>query len=227
MENVPFGDDIKPIVDSIANGTLGSTYGPFMPSMEVLDSLDLMLLAYSTDVGYNKNVLMYYLGRSKGFSRLTALPNGKRIITLKEIAVPALVGSPFVNAGDGAFYMVALCEDSNVYVLFQGTQDGTVIATAVTQPLPTPKDLPVELWDTDKTFNSMYVEGADITNFMVSFSLDGGLTFNTPRSLTKLFRIGQRGKSLTIKFTHAVASVTTPMLSYVKLWYDVIGNTAQ
>jgi hypothetical protein len=72
----------------------------------------------------------------------------------------------------------------------------------------------------------MYVEGDDLGNFEVSFSLDEGVTWDTPRQLTKRLRIGKRGKNLTIKFTHSVATSNTPLLSFLKILYNVLGVTA-
>lgn len=176
---------------------------------------------------YNDTVLLRFMGTSKGFSLLKALPGGALIITLKEVQVPSGGTGSWPLAGNGDASIIALTNDKNSYVLFAGAQDGTVVATAITQPLPTPSDIPEEYWDTDKHFDYLYSEGVDLSNFRVSFSLDGGMTFNIPQPLTKKFKVGMRGKSLTIKLTHAAATSLTPVISHLKLSYTIEGLTAQ
>jgi hypothetical protein len=212
-----FGDDVKPLIDTIDINELGDSLGLKLPSAITWNVQDLFLLAYGSEsIAYNNFVLVRNIAQGQGFWRLTALPGGQEVITLKE--VQATTG--------GSTQILALTADKKVWSLFSGTQDGTVTAVAVTQPLPTPSDLDPSLWDTDKVFNEMYVEGVDLANFEVSFSLDQGVTFNTPQPLTKRFRIGLRGKSLTIKFTHSVETSTTPLLSFLKVLYNVLGVTA-
>lgn len=217
MAGTLFGDDVKPLIDSINPATLRATNtGSILPCPAIYNKLDMFLLAYSVGSGYADNVLMYFLGRSgRGFSRITALPNNANIITLKEIQDPA----------SGDYFLLALTNDAKTYKMFGGTQDGTVMAVAVTQPLPTPSDIPEEYWDTDKSFEYLYVEGQDISNYQISTSLDGGTTFNTPQALTKKFRVGRRGKSLVIKLTHATVTSNTPLISYMKLSYGIVGLT--
>jgi len=176
---------------------------------------------------YNNRILLRYMGTSKGFSLLTKLPGDALIITLREVQTPVGGTGAWPLAGNGDAVIMALTDDARSYILFAGTQDGTTAAVAVTQPLPTPSDIPEEYWDTDKQFDYIYAEGTDIANFMISFSTDEGATFNSPQSLTKEFKIGIRGKSLVIKLSHSVATNLTPLLSHLKLAYNIIGKTVQ
>jgi hypothetical protein len=220
-------DDIKPLIDTIDANELTINLTNKLPASVTWNVNDLYLLAYAAQsIAYNNYVLVRNLGRGQGFWRYTSLPNGQEIITLKEIRTASGGTGSWPLAGNGQTALIAFTADQKAWVMFGGTQNGTITATAVTQPLPVPSDLSPELWDTDKTFNEMYVEGDDLSNFEVSFSLDEGVTWDTPRPLTKRLRIGKRGKNLTIKFTHSAATSNVPLLSFLKILYNVLGVTA-
>src|SRR5260370_37009512 len=90
----------------------------------------------------NNLVLLRYTGTTAGFSLLTALPDppSTEIITLREVQAPAGGTGAWSKAGDGNATMMALTDDAKSWILFNGTQDGTIMATAISQPLPTPSD---------------------------------------------------------------------------------------
>jgi len=239
LQSELFGDDIKPLIDLINRGQLHATnVGPSLPSPAILNKLDLYLLANAQGSGFNDNVLMYYLGRSRGFSRLVSplVPGGAKIITLKEIQAPAGGTGGWSKAGDGDYSMLALTDDARAYILFAGTQDGSLTATAVTQPLPTPADIPPDLWDTKKTFRGAWIEGSDLANFDVYFATD--VQFNTDGTVTNFpwgpFKIignevdlGVSAKQIVLKFVHAkpAGAGLTPTISYIDLDYDIEGET--
>lgn len=233
FETILVGDDIKPIIDSIAPDTLyAQNLGINLPSPAVLNSLNLFLIGYTDQANDQgcKSILGRYMGTSAGFFRITdplfsVNPNPNvRISTIAEIQVPAGGTGLWPLAGNGAASIIALADDTNSYVLFAGTQDGSVTATAMTQPLPTLNDVTPELWDTQKVFRSLYVEGVDIDNFQVSFSVDGGGSFPWgPYPLTQRFNMAVPGKQLTVKLTHAAATSSTPEISMLRLDWDVGG----
>jgi hypothetical protein len=148
------------------------------------------------------------------FTRITSLP--AQFVSLRQVYNPLAVSQA------DSFILVGVGVDGNIYRMFGGTQDGTVMSTIVTQPLPTLEDIEPELWDTNKIFREMYVDGVDLPNFRVSYSGDGGATYpNGPYPLTPRMRMGVTAKQLTIKFTHSVASIVTPSITSIKLDYDI------
>ena len=225
LQSELFGDDVKPIIDSINAATLRATnLGLKLPCPTIFNSQDQFLLAYSVGGGFSDNVLMYALGQGRGFSRLTALPGGAHIITLKEVQDP----------NTGAYLLLALCDDGNVYNMFSGTQDGTITATAVTQPLPTPADLEPDLWDNDKVFQSLVFEGQDLSNFQVYIATDlqfdaTGLPTTYPYGPFSIINSecdigGIPAKQIVVKLVHSAATAVTPMLSYMSIEYDFKGE---
>jgi hypothetical protein len=183
----------------------------------------------------NNNVLLRYMGSSAGFSLLTSLPNppNTEIITLREVQAPIGGTGLWAKAGDGNATMMALTDDAKAYILFAGTQDGTVTATAVTQPLPTPGDLAPELWNSAKIFRSIYVEGEDLGNFQVFYATDHQLN---PDGTVSSFPWGPfsiinnkvdvgavEAKQIVLKFVHAAACApgVTPLLTYINIDYDI------
>jgi hypothetical protein len=175
------------------------------------------------------------MGTSAGFSLLTALPNppSTGIITLREVQAPSGGTGAWPKAGDGSANIIALTDDANSYILFAGTQDGTITATAVTQPLPMPGDLAPELWNSAKVFRSIYIEGEDLGNYQVFFATDRqfdatGLPTGYPWGPfdiinNKVDLGGVEAKQIVLKFVHAAASAAgvTPLLTLVVLDYDI------
>lgn len=237
------GDDIKPIVDDIASQTLYAQHiATIYPSPTVLNALNMFLLAYESSEDYsgngNRYILARYMGTTAGWSRIDSsiIPAASpdfRMITLKEVQLPSGGTGDYAQAGDGVARIVELHSDGNSYVLFAGTQDGSIVATAVTQPLPTPIDLPMELRDSRLQFRSMWVEGEDLGNFDVYYATDDqfnadGTVANYPWGPKKIINnkvdLGVAAKQIVLKFVHSVASDVTPIISYVNIDYDVWGE---
>ena len=161
-----------------------------------------------------------------GFPKVSAVPQG--IQTVKEVQ--------FVDpvTGEESLGVLASFQNGKIYQLFGGTQDGSIVATAVTWPLPDLSQLPFELRDTIKIFREIWVEGEDVSNWQISWSTDGlpyylpgtftvnpNKVFSPPRPLQNRTQIGARGRQIVIKFTHAAATTNTPLLSYMKINYDI------
>jgi hypothetical protein len=204
------------------NGTWSEAYDDTLNSD--LDILRLYAPAAPPLVTGNDSILMMREvtgGRlASPFSRLGGLPSP--FISIRQIYNPLSVSQ------EDSFILLGLGTDGSAYELFGGTQDGTVTATAVTQPLPTLEDAPGELWDTQKTFRALYVEGVDINNFTVSFSVDGGATYPWgPYPLTQDYEMGISGKQVTIKFVHAAVTALIPQLTYIRLDYDIAAGVTQ
>jgi hypothetical protein len=184
------------------------------------------------------HVLLYYLGRSRGFSEMVSplVPGGANLITIKEIQTAVGGTGAWPLAGNGDYAVLALTDDAKSYVLFQGTQDGSLTAVAVTQPLPTPTDLPQELQDSKKIFNSIWVEGQDLGNFDVYYATDPqfdaeGIPTSYPWGPKAIINnkvdIGVQAKQIVLRFVHAKASAVgvTPLITYIELDYDLLGES--
>ena len=245
---VLIGDDIKPIIDSISSSELyAQNLSNFQPCPSIYNNLDMYLLAYRTGVGvtYNRSMLARYMGRSSGFSQLTEINSiPVQVITIKEIQLPAGGTNGFAGAGTGQIYMVALTSiiagTNSVVVLFQGGQQ-SFEAVAVSQPLPTPKDMPEGYWDYDKEFLYLYVEGQDIQNFTVQFMpiLSTNLPLPDPTVATNFVpsiplkftqnkvRVGINSRLLAVRFNHnrQPAAGVTPMITRFILTYRIKGQT--
>jgi hypothetical protein len=152
------------------------------------------------------------------FPLVNGVPQG--IVTIKEVQFKDPV------TGNEALGVLASFLDGKVYQLFGGTQDGSVFATAITWPLPDLSQLPFELRDTMKVFRELWVEGEDLPGFEFSWSTDYGATFSPPRPLQNRNQMGASGRQIVIKFTHVVPSEVTPLLSYMKINYDIEGQAA-
>lgn len=215
---------IKTLLDAIQAATIhldNNVVGAPLPAIDNLQ--DLYLLGYRANAGsaaLDTIVAMPLRGEAVGqFSRLTTLPGDGQISSMKEVQLSAA----------GAYAVVALGHDKKVYKMFGGTQDGTLTATAVTQPLPTLNDIEPELWDTDKAFQELILEGADLTNWTVSAGVDGGTTFPygnwTLVAGQNLINLGGiEARQLTLKFVHSVAGTGTPALTSFKLSYTILGK---
>jgi hypothetical protein len=161
-----------------------------------------------------------------GFPRVNGAPSS--VITVKEVQ--------FVDPVTGKEVLGTLASFANgkVYQMFGGTQDGSIEATAITWPLPDLTQLPFELRDTMKVFRELWVEGKDVGGFEFSWSTDGlplylpdnvtlnpAKVFSPPRPLQNRNQIGANGRQIEIMFTHVAPSEVTPLLSYMKIDYDI------
>lgn len=171
----------------------------------------------------NTLVAMPLRGSAQGqFSRITALPGNAQIVNLKEVQL----------ISDRTYGVLALTGDNSVYQLFGGIQDGTVTATAVTQPLPTIKDIDPELWDTLKVFKDLILEGDDLTNFQIQAFDDSGRAYPDAGTFFRLapnqhlIRLGGiKSRRLVLLFQHNAKTTAVPQLSMIKLKYDIEGLT--
>lgn len=216
-------DDVKPLLQSIDSSTLyldaPSVIGQPVPVID--NNQDFYMLHYYSGGGPFALVMPLRGGSYGMFSRLTNLPGGG-FYNWREV---------FLNTSR-QYGVLGLAQDFGVYRLWGGTQDGTVTATAVTQPLPTPANIPPELWDSDKVFQDLILEGNDLPNYVVTASADGGATFPYgPWSVApgqNLITLGGiEARRLTLKFVHSSAPSVpgiTPMLSFLKLTFGILGR---
>lgn len=212
-------DDIYPYLQSINGLTLNSQSlrQLSIPSPAVDNTQNNYLLALQIGVAhFNNQILMMTLRSGERASPFSVFKTALQYTTIRELPVTS-------NAGQ--YGMLALGAEKNLYLLFAGPQDGTLTATAVTQPLPTLADIPGELWNTTKIFRSLWVEGTDLQNFVFFCSRDGGQTFpNGPFTIApnqNTIRLGITARQLVIKITHSAATTLTPTISYMRLDYDV------
>ncbi len=215
---------IKTLLDAIDPATTHLDADiPGQPVAVIDNTQDLYILGYRANVAsayMDTMVAMPLRGAALGqFSRLATLPGNGQIVSLKETQIVAT----------RKYGVIALGGDKNVYQLFGGTQDGTITATAVSQPLPTAADIEPELWDTEKVFRELIVEGTDLTNFQFSFSADGGVTYpwgpTTIAAGQNSILLGIKAiRRLTIKVTHAAVTTNIPAISLLKLNFDVQGK---
>ncbi len=158
------------------------------------------------------------------FPVVGGVPSG--VITIKEVQfVDPITGKELLG-------VLASFADGKVYQLFGGTQDGSVLATAITWPLPDLTQLPIEDRDTMKVFRELWVEGVDLGNWILYWSTDGKLASDPTKvyspgvPLQNRNQIGVNGRQIVLKFTHEAPSDFTPLLSYMKLNYDIVGKAA-
>ena len=101
------------------------------------------------------------------------VPSWRGFYTIRQVLLPT-----------GTLGVLASGADGRIYQLWAGDPATSVVqATAITQPLPLPGSVQGEVWGTRKLFKMLYVEGQDLTNFDVSYSYDGGHTWNGPKIL--------------------------------------------
>jgi hypothetical protein len=242
------GDPVKPLTDLIDQSTLRQ-YGitsPWQPCPAIDNTQNIYLFAYGTFNGDpviehtpTPNMLVNTL-LHKGptpWSTFSGFPineesfNKLPFTTVKEVQ--------FFNTTESVELLgvLASCKNGNVYQMWGGTQDGTLTATAVTWPLPDLSQLPFELRDTMKVFRELWVEGEDIPNFYFSWSTDGlpayvNGVFNVSkqwsplRQLQNRNQMGADGRQIEIMFVHTAATTNTPLLSYMKINYDIKAQAA-
>jgi len=206
------GDDIQPLTDAIPPSAQDR-----LICFAYDTKRDIILFAIQQNAAnvYNDLVLMLSAARGPRFSSYSALVTGRHLIAIREVELPS-----------GMITVLATCDDKNTYQLFSGTQDGSVVAQAVSQPLPMPQQIDRSVWNQRKEFISMWVDGVDLSNFQVSYSIDG-MPFSKPVALANNNLIGLHGKRLQIQFTHSVASsaVPAPMLTYINIDWQPVGVT--
>lgn len=201
------GEPIQPLTDSILPTALDSTV-----CFAYHTKLGILLLAIQTVAGTgNDTLLMLTLSDKPKFSKYANLP--ANVITIREVKFP-----------DGTIGTLMSCTDNKVYKLFSGTQDGTLTATAITQALPLPDQVPKKLWGFRKVFREMWVDGVDLANWKVSYQIDKQ-AFSVPVPLTNRNPIGVEGQTIAIRFTHAAPTAVVPLLTYVNIDWDVVGKS--
>lgn len=204
------GDDVKPITDDIVpvskDDTINFAYDT---------NLDLLIFAIQTSNGatYNNQLLLLAVGKGPKFSTYDPLTlNQQEVITVRKVELP-----------DGTKAVLATCNNNLTYKLFDGGYPQGYIGTIITQPLPMPNQIPKQLWGTRKVFRQMVVDGQDLQNFYVSYSVDYG-PFSIPSPLNTRNLIGVEGKLLQIQFTHgAAAPFVTPTITYISIDYETVG----
>lgn len=214
---------IKPYLDLIDPATthlFSDVPGEPIPVID--NKQDLYLLGYrpaDASTYMDTAIAMPLRGAGIGqFSRLTPLPGNGQVTNFREIQM----------ASSRSYGVVALTGDKKVYQMFGGTQDGTLTATAVTQPLPTPADLPNPyLWDTEKLFRELIVEGQDLPNFSFTATDSnnnnyGPFTLASGQNLIDLG--GIQSRQITITITHSAVTSNVPQISCLKLNYDIVGK---
>ena len=213
---------IKPILDAIDPATIHVDANlPGQPVAVIDNKQDLYLLAFRSNPASaftDTFVSMPLRSTAAGqFSRITTLPGNGQVQNVREAQL----------VSNRTYGVLAMTGDKSIWQMFGGTQDGTITATAQTQPLPTAADIQPELWDQLKDFGDLVIEGQDLPNFQVSFIDDAGKVYG-PRSIPAgqhLVRVGVRSRQLTVQFVHTAATPNVPMISFAKLTYSLVGKT--
>lgn len=209
------GDDILPILQSIAAGA-----NLYLTCIAVDNAQNILLFAIkdANGVTYNDVVLMYTMGATQGWSKFLP-PGGLEYPTIRETLLPS-----------GALNIIANASDKNSYILFNTQSPASPLtAVAETQALPTPLQTEGQMWDTDRDFLYMYVEGQDLSNFTYQFAVDypNNSVFTTPalKLSPGMNLLGGRGKQIVVRFTHSVnPSIAPALISYVKIAYNIHGR---
>jgi len=156
-----------------------------------------------------------------GFHRVIVPPGGLRCIA--EVS----------NGGESNQVILASDANGQIWQLLADADvaDQLPAPVIVTQALPTPEQIGVELRNTQKAFRQLWLEGTHLEGWVLDWSLDGGLNFKPPTPLpvvAGLNGIGDEGTQIVFRLRWPVASGPVPsrsMLSYMKLDYDVVGRT--
>jgi len=222
-ENV-IGDPIKPITDRILPITLrGNTLASPCPAID--STRNFYLFALQTEFGIlspNVATLLSSMDHQGPSSWSTMVPSFKsqdptRLQTvnyMREVLLPTTNKVAVMVAGSGE-------PGTNfMELLFEGTQDGSLIAAAETWPLPDLTQLPPDMRDVVKIFHELWVEGEDITNWTYQFSTDLGITYSTPIPLQVRNKIGVNGRQISFLFRHSVPAAVDPQISYMKITYS-------
>jgi hypothetical protein len=212
---------IKPLLDLIAPATVHVDSDiPGEPLPVIDNNQDLYILGYQGNEGstfMDTLVMMPLRGTAQGqFSRVPVLPGNGQVTAMKEIQL----------VSDRMYGVLALTGDKKVFQLFGGIQDGSLTAVALTQPLPTKGDIEPELWDTTKVFQEIYLDGVDLTNFVITAFDDAGVAYG-PWSVypnqNSINLGGIRSRQITLQFIHAKPTTLTPELASLNLTFDIVG----
>ena len=161
------GNPILPLTKLL--GLIDST-----PCLVTDNIQNLMLFAVggSLRTTPNTSIIIGQLTRRPWFTLFSSLLGGG-FYTIRQVLLPT-----------GTLGVLASGANGRIYQLWAGDPATSVVqATAITQPLPLPGSVQGEVWGTRKLFKMLYVEGQDLTNFDVSYSYDGGHTWNGPKIL--------------------------------------------
>lgn len=210
------GDDILPILQQISMSD-----ALYLVCIAVDNTQNILLFAIKDANGktYNDVILMFTMGQSPGWSRFLP-PNSLEYPSIKEMLLY-----------DGTIDIIATASDKNVYKLFNTQAPASpLVAVAETQALPTTQQMGYDLWDTDRDFLYMYVEGQDLANFTYQFATDypnnSAFTPAIPLKAGKNL-LGGSGKQIVVRLTHAVNPTNAPaLISYIKIGYTVGGRTS-
>lgn len=217
---------IKPLLDAIVAGTIHvDSITPANPFAVIDNHQDQYLLAFQSAVASQYSdtmVLMPLRGTAQGqFARLPVLPGNGQVVSAKEVQLVS--GTP----GTGGMYgVLCLTGDKKVFQLFAGAQDGSIAATALTQPLPTKGDIEPELWNTTKVFQELYIDGVDLPNYVITAFDDAGVAYGPWSVLPNQNSIDLgaiRSRQITLQFVHAKQTTLTPELASLNLKFDIIG----
>ncbi len=193
----PFiGDQIKPLTDSIQKASYQSIINADIDTTRSI----LFFAVKINGAKYCDQVILADLGKESPFSVITGLPT--EIITVREL-----------EFADGSTDIVFSGADGNVYRFYDNTGgDGSLVASIMSQQLP--QDDSYDLW---KTWQHFVPIGTDLSNWVISFSVDGGNTFTAPRPLFTKTPIGLSGKQIIWLLMHYVNNGKAALLSRAKL----------
>jgi hypothetical protein len=221
---------IKPLIDKINPNTLrGITQ--YQPCPAVDNTFNRYLFANQQDSGSADFSDTIFCGTltHKGRSIWSTLDGfATKFITIKEIQLYSPTNGDLINA------ILASGKDGFNYVLFGGEQDQTIVARATTWALPDLAQLPPDERDSLKTFREIWIEGEQLDQFEISWSMDYGTTFTLPVQLrlttvptndSARVQIGQEGRQIMIKLSTIrrlpQAPSPDPLISYFKIYYEV------
>lgn len=154
-----------------------------------------------------------------GFHRIAGLPPGG-LRSISECAIEGESGlAILVSDANGQVWQL-LSDPAN-------DDSGALAPVAQTQALPVPEQVGVELRDTNKVFRYLWIEGTDVADWALDWSVDGGQSFRPPAKQALVpgrNGIGDEGTSIILRFTHS-GSGQVALLSYLKLDWELSGQT--
>lgn len=229
------GDIIKPYTDNINPNTLRSV-SAFEPCPAIDNTRNIYLYANYQAAGnanYSDNMLMGTLTH-KGpsiWSVLNGLPAGA--ITIREVQLYHPTSGQLISG------VLMSGSDKKMYLLFGGTENGTLQAIGTTWPLPDLSQLPPELRDTIKTFREIWIEGEQLNTIKVEWSVDEGNTWLSNAGqpyaqpivggIGARVQIGTNGRQIQFRFTtggDGKVPTATPKVSYFKVYYDIMSQAS-
>lgn len=154
-----------------------------------------------------------------GFHLIHVPPTGLRSIA--EVAVGNETNL-MILASDGIGQIWQLVNTA------QADQSTVIAPQATTQALPLPEQIAPLLRRTQKVFRGVWLEGQNISDWTLNWSLDGGTTFvGTEQPVVAGWNgIGAQGTTLCLRFTRAgSAPVEQALISEIVLDWDIVGQT--